>query len=100
MFAKKHTPLLAVENGVVTRTDVGGLGGISITLRGDSGNSYYYAHNTMNQVSPGQRVALGQQIGTVGDTGNARGTGDHLHFELHPGGGAAVNPTPFVSALC
>lgn len=101
MFATRGTPLAAVENGVVIRTrSGGGLGGITVTMRGESGHRYYYAHNSANTVASGQRVTAGQIIGYVGDTGNAKGTSPHLHFEIHPGGGAAVNPTPSVTLWC
>jgi murein DD-endopeptidase MepM/ murein hydrolase activator NlpD len=44
-------------------------------------------------------VTAGQTIAALGDTGNAAGT-PHLHFEYHPGGGSAVNPTPLVASIC
>jgi murein DD-endopeptidase MepM/ murein hydrolase activator NlpD len=45
-------------------------------------------------------VSVGDLVGYVGNTGNARYTVSHLHFEYHPGGGAAANPTPLVTSLC
>jgi murein DD-endopeptidase MepM/ murein hydrolase activator NlpD len=69
-----------------------------IFLSGDDGNAYWYMHNQQNLVTSGH-VSVGQQIATVGDTGNAVGT-PHVHFEFHPGGGAAINPTPLVASLC
>jgi hypothetical protein len=92
-FAPKGTPLLAVETGRTSCT-YGGLGGNGIDLRGTSGTLYYYAHLD-RQFICGQAVTRGQVIGTLGETGNADGS-PQLHFEIHPGGGAAVDPYPYL----
>lgn len=99
IFAPMGTPLLACERGVVMRISTGGvLGGNTVWLRGESGVAYYYAH--LSDFAPGLREGLvvdpGTVLGFVGDTGNARGTSPHLHFEVHPGGGSAVNPYPIL----
>lgn len=99
MMADYGTPLVAVVSGVASFVEYDEAGGYMIMLDGDDGNLYYYVHNQENLVTEGQRVKVGEQIATVGDTGNAAGT-PHVHFEFHPGGGAAVNPYPLVSSLC
>ena len=99
MMADYGTPLVAITSGTATYVAYDGSGGNMIFLDGDDGNSYWYMHNQENFISEGQHVETGESIGTVGDTGNAAGT-PHLHFEFHPGGGAAINPYPLVSSLC
>ncbi len=100
VFAPKGSNAFAVVDGVVDKVGAGGLGGLSLWLRGDDGTRYYYAHNDRNLVTVGQRVTAGQPVATVGNTGNAETTPAHVHFEVHPGGGAAVNPYPWLSAIC
>jgi murein DD-endopeptidase MepM/ murein hydrolase activator NlpD len=102
MIAVRGTPLVAVESGTVLRLSSGGLGGISVWLRGDGGDEYYYAHldGWATGLAVGQHLALGEVLGYVGNTGNAAYTVPHLHFEFHPGGGGAVNPYPLVAGLC
>lgn len=95
ILAPRGTPVVACVSGVILRTNPRdtGLGGITIWLRGKNGYEYYYAHldGVASGIRAGVSVRAGQLIGWVGDTGNARGC-CHLHFEIHPGGGAAVNP--------
>ncbi len=102
MMAARGTALVAVESGTIRRMGNGGLGGITIWLRGASGDEFYYAHldSWAAGISEGQSVSVGQAIGTVGTTGNAPSTVPHLHWEFHPGGGSAVNPTPLARSLC
>lgn len=100
IIAPRGTPIFAYENGSIARMSNSRLGGITLYLRGDSGNVYYYAHlDAYAGISPGQRVSAGQHIAVNGDTGNARGI-PHLHFEVAAGGGGGVNPYPFVKRAC
>ncbi len=96
IFAPRGARLVAVTDGVVSRMSrrPRGLGGITIWIRDDAGNAYYYAHlsSIVPGLAEGLRVAAGQTVGAVGTTGDARGTPPHLHFELHPAGRGAINP--------
>ncbi|HZA40610.1 MAG TPA: peptidoglycan DD-metalloendopeptidase family protein [Actinomycetota bacterium] len=98
MMAAYGTPVVAITSGNITYAGYGGSAGNWLILSGDDGHGYWYMHNQSNIVTSGH-VSAGQQIATVGDTGNAVGT-PHLHFEYHPGGGGAVNPYPLVASIC
>jgi prolyl oligopeptidase PreP (S9A serine peptidase family) len=71
-------------------------------LAGDDGNQYYYAHlhEILPEYVPGRRVVAGELIALNGATGNADFDAPHVHLEVHPGGGAAVNPYPYAAAAC
>jgi murein DD-endopeptidase MepM/ murein hydrolase activator NlpD len=98
-MAAYGTPIVAVIAGTI-KTAYSSAGGISLHLRGVDGDEYFYAHNSRNVASSGERVAAGEVIGYVGTSGNAPDNAPHLHFERHPGGGAAVNPYAFVVRAC
>ncbi len=100
IFAPTGTPVLAVTDGELYKVGVNSLGGNRLWLRDDLGNTYYYAHLSgyTSQVKDGVRVRRGEIIGYVGNTGQAITTPPHLHFEIHPGDGDAVNPYPFLQA--
>ncbi len=102
MLGARWTPLVAVESGMIRSLGGGGLGGISIWLTGTSGDRFYYAHLEAwaDGLSVGQTVQVGELIGYMGTSGNAPDYIPHLHFEYHPGGGAAANPYPLVKGLC
>ena len=99
MMAGYGTPIAAIVSGTITYAAYDGSGGNMLFLSGSDGNAYWYMHNQENYVGQGASVQAGDIIATVGDTGNAAGT-PHLHFEYHPGGGSAVNPTPLVASIC
>ena len=100
--AKEGKELYAVATGTVTKiyspaTDQLAGNGLRIT-RAD-GTYFFYAH--LSALAPGitvgSSVSAGQLVGYVGKTGNAGIP--HLHLEVHPGGGSAVNPYPIVKAI-
>ncbi|MEY2454964.1 MAG: hypothetical protein QOK06_58 [Acidimicrobiaceae bacterium] len=96
--AAEGTKLFAAERGVITSMLGGGLGGTGLFLKGESGTSYYYAHLSAyaDGLHTGQVVDAGDLVGFVGHTGDA--FGPHLHFEVHPGGGAPIDPYPILKA--
>ena len=98
MLSPRGTPTVAPVDGTVTHRG-NPTGGLSWHLNGDDGNYYYGTHLSSYANEGAGHVLAGTVIGYVGDTGNAKGT-PHLHFEIHPHHGAAVNPTPTVRKYC
>lgn len=100
MFNARNTPLIAVVDGRI-KLSSNSLGGLSTHLYADNGVVYYYTHleSHPSGLSTGQRVSKGSVVGFLGNSGNARYTSPHLHFEIRPGG-IAVNPYPTVRSAC
>lgn len=99
-LAQIGIPMRAIEDGYFESRSSGGLGGIGIFLVGDSGARYFYAHlDSAVEFDENERVYAGQPIGTVGDTGNARGA-PHLHLQIAPDGETGwENPFPLLDVL-
>jgi murein DD-endopeptidase MepM/ murein hydrolase activator NlpD len=88
-------PILAADSGTVTVAgwpDNWGYGN-RVMIDHGNGSSTLYAHMSVIQVSPGQRVNRGDVLGQMGSTG--RSTGTHLHFEIRQGG-VLLNPTDYL----
>jgi Peptidase family M23 len=113
IMAEKKSPAVAAEAGKVKYWTTSGAAGCMLYLYGESGTTYLYIHlnndltmrndnrgkcvnGTAYTVKNGAKVAAGQQIAYVGDSGDANGRNSHLHFEVHPGGGKAVSPYPYL----
>jgi len=111
ILAPRHALALAAEAGRVRFYTGSGRAGCMLYLDGKSGTTYYYIHlnNDLTNgndnrggcrigvtfprgLKSGARVAAGQPIGYVGDSGDANGLHPHLHFEVHPNGGGSTNP--------
>lgn len=103
VFAECGTPLVAVTDAVVQKAAFQSRAGNYVVLQGADGRSYAYMHmRAPARVAQGDEVAVGEQVGEVGETGRA--TGCHLHFELWtaPGwytGGKAIDPLPLLRQL-
>lgn len=99
IFSGFRTPVLAIAEGTVTRVNENNLGGKVVWLR-PKGKDYtlYYAHLDEQIATAGQEVLIGDTLGLMGNTGNARTTPPHLHFGIYTSEGA-VDPLPFVDPL-
>jgi hypothetical protein len=115
LVAAKRAPAVAAEGGTVEFWTTSASAGCMLYLHGDSGTTYLYIHlnNDLTLgndnrgkcvpgtayapgLADGAHVEAGQVVGFVGDSGDADGIHAHLHFEVHPGGGKAVDPFPFL----
>jgi murein DD-endopeptidase MepM/ murein hydrolase activator NlpD len=97
IFAARGTPVRAPFDGVV-RFATEDAGGNAAYLTVADGTYYYMAHldSFSKKFSSGAAVKQGDVVGYTGDTGNASGGATHVHFEIHPKGGAAVDPKQFL----
>lgn len=87
------TPIRAVMDGTVISSGPASGYGNWVRIQHDDGSVSLYGHMATLNVAVGERVTAGQQIAGMGNEGFS--TGSHLHFELHPGGGAPVDPAPW-----
>ena len=97
IFSPKGTPVYSATSGFIYNVGENNLGGQTVSVIGDGGRVYYYAH--LDSYAPG--IAVGDHVtrqtllGYVGTTGNAQGTPPHLHFGVYTSGGA-INPLPLL----
>jgi murein DD-endopeptidase MepM/ murein hydrolase activator NlpD len=90
------TPIHAVMAGKVIFAAFAGAYGRQVQVRHYNGTVTSYSHMSAFSVSVGQVVRAGGQVGAIGVTGNT--TGPHVHFEVRPGGGAPIDPEPWLRA--
>ena len=100
LVAARGAPIVAAVSGTIGRIGTTPISGNRFWLRAPNGDEYFYCH--MDGFAPAAREGAFVKAGTVlaynGDTGDAKGTVPHLHFEIHPGGGGPIRPYPLVSS--
>ncbi|MER6914105.1 M23 family metallopeptidase [Streptomyces sp. NPDC000594] len=94
--ASEGTAVVSVGAGTVVEAGWGGAYGNNVVIRMNDGSYTQYGHLLAVQVTAGQSVMPGQQIGLAGSTGNS--TGAHLHFEARSGAeyGSDVDPVAYL----
>jgi murein DD-endopeptidase MepM/ murein hydrolase activator NlpD len=102
IIAKAGQWVYAAKDGTLTKKYIdaqGSLSGNGWRLTTADGTYFFYAHLSTfaGGLAVGSPVKAGQILGQIGMTGDA--PIPHLHFEVHPGGGASINPTPVVKAI-
>jgi murein DD-endopeptidase MepM/ murein hydrolase activator NlpD len=90
------TSLAAMSTGTVIYAGPESGYGILVEVRYWDGTISYYGHMSHVLVNVGQGVEPGHIVGLSGNTGHS--TGPHLHLEIHPHGGQAVDPMPWLAA--
>jgi len=115
IMAPRKATVVAVEAGTVKFWTTSARAGCMLYLYGASGTTYLYIHlnNDLTKendnrgtcvpgvaywpgLASGDKVEAGEPIAYNGDSGDANSSGPHLHFEIHPGGGGAVAPYPYL----
>jgi len=102
IIASEGKLLYAVVDGTISKQywdQPGALAGNGLRLRQANGTYFTYLHmlSFAPGIKVGTKVKAGDVIGFVGNTGSSATA--HLHLEIHPGGGAAINPYPYVKAI-
>lgn len=102
IIAKEGNLIYAVADGTITKmysTATDRLAGNGVRLTTADGTYFFYGHfqSVAAGITVGTQVKAGQVIGYNGKTGGTNTP--HLHFEVHPFGGAAVDPTAIVAAV-
>ena len=100
LFADFGTPAVAVADGTIENVGSLPISGNRLWVYADGGDQFFYAH--LASFAPAavdkRHVEKGTILGYIGNTGDAEPTPPHLHFEIHPNGGKAVDPNPFLVA--
>jgi murein DD-endopeptidase MepM/ murein hydrolase activator NlpD len=89
------TPLASMSTGTVTFAGEESGFGVLVEIRYWDGTVSYFGHMSRVSVNVGDAVDPGEIVGQSGNTGHS--TGPHLHLEIHPDGGEAVDPLPWLS---
>lgn len=99
IFAPRGSRVLSATRGVILSVREQGLGGRQVWVLGPAHERHYYAHldDWAPALRAGDRVRAGSLLGTVGTTGNARGTPPHLHYGVYTRDGA-IDPLPRLRA--